>query len=483
MSTVTTYCLLLGLALFSGSAQAAPPSPTLQPDGQNIVIPGGREARAIGLLADVGFERVLPGAVVWDSIGIDRDHVVFSLHRTNAPQAPPLAQIVARHRDVAQPGDRLGREFALKVSRADDTQAVAAATDLAVASILRHDNGGFFQVVGQPSPWPVVQLVAAALAVWFVALLGWLVRHKAWTAVQFRFKPTQLLPSVLQSVLYGYWALHVPEVGQQLPMIAAQIAFAYALDFLLGMTLRRHWDCTFGPLPIVLSANLFVWFPPGSLHLAFVVVAVAVASKWMLQRHGRHIFNPSALGVAVVGAACLLMPAWLRFQDIAHLFAVPPHMLVLVAVMGLVAQSRVPIVLITLGGAVALLALKAGGAWHVVYPFWPALMLALTLLATDPATMPQTGAGRLLFGLAAGVLIWAFSAALTFAGESDFFGKVMPIPLLNLAVPWLDRAGEAVAAKLRTLPGRAAAIAAVCEPRYNWWHMALWVAVAAPRIV
>lgn len=474
---------LPGIAVSTVALAGGAAGPLVRAAERQFVIPAGREARAIALLDDIGFERNQPGGLTWDSIAIARDQLVFSLHRTAAPTATPLASITARHRDLAQPGDRIGRELALQVHIIQALPTVTQAVEAAVQSILHHDAGGFFLLVGEPTMWPVVQLAAALLAVWLAGLLVWTARHKAWRHIEFRFKLTHLLPAVLQAVLYGYWSSQVPEVAQQLPAIVAQIAYAYALDFLLGMSLKKRWDFTFGPLPIVLSANLFVWFRPGSLHLSFVVVTTAMASKWLLQRNGRHIFNPSALGVALVGAACLSMPEWLRFSDIAHLLAVPSYMLLVVAAIGLVAQSRVPIVLITLAAALVLVGLKAVGAYHTVYPFWPAVLLALTLLATDPATIPHNGFGRLLFGMATGLLIWATSAALAWAGESDFFGKVLPIPLLNLAVPLFDRAGNWLAAQLRSLPGRLGGIAQVCDPTYNWGHIALWVVIVGPQVV
>lgn len=461
--------------------------PALVEAGQRAVIASDRQQRTVELLGDVGFERPRPSGWQWDSIAIAADHVTFTVRQTQAaPSAQPASgQIVLRHRDAAGPRDRVGREFALAWLPPDPPPSLRAEFEAATASILARDRGGYFQLVGEPSPWPVLRGVAGLLGLWGLALLAWLAKTASWHVVRVRFKPTHLLPAILQSCLYGYWSLHVAEVAVQLPRIGLQVLVAYVLDFLVGLTVRRRWDATFGPVPIVLSANLFVWFPPQSFHLSLLVVAVAIASKWLLLRDGRHIFNPSALGIAVVALLSLAWPQAARFQDIAHMFSEPPRMLWLVAGLAVVAQLRVPIVPITLTAALTLLALKAVGAWHTVYPFWPAVLLGLALLATDPATIPQQAAGRWLYGLGLGLGVWAASAALTWAGYSDFYGKVLPIPLLNLLAPRLDRWGAALVTRWREAKWRRpwgdqiARLPDWLEPRYNRWHLGAWLLLAA----
>ncbi|MBI5611100.1 MAG: hypothetical protein HY902_19665 [Deltaproteobacteria bacterium] len=481
---------VLALALPAGLSAADPVphhdgpvahGPALQDVGESIAIPAGREARTMALLADVGFDRVNANGLIWRDIAIARSQVTFAL--TQADTKRNVGEIVLRHRDEAGRGDRVGHEFALSIRTLQASPAVTAALEAAAASILARDTGGYFAVFGQPSPARLLWTMAALMAVWAAALLAWLARTRGWHRLRLRFEPTHLLPAVIQLVLYGYWATHVAEVSDQLPRIAAQLGFAFALDALLGLTLQRSWDLTFGPIPVVLSTNLFVWFPPGAFHLALAVIALALGSKWLLRRQGRHIFNPSAFGIAVVGTVCLLLPNLARFQDIAHLISEPPAMLPLLVGLALIAQVRVPVVLITLSSALVLLGLKAAGAYHVVYPFWPAILLALTLLATDPATIPQSGLGKLLYGLSFGVLVWAMSAGLTWLGESDFFGKVLPLPVVNLLVPAFDRAAAAITAQVEKLPKRLRWLATCLEARWNLAHVASWLALAAVYVL
>ncbi len=486
---ILLLCAALVLVAALAQAEGAPPvgvppvgarshGPALQGVSETIAIPIGREARTMALLGDVGFDRPTGDGLVWRNIAIAQAQVTFALSRVQTKQR--VGEIVVKHRDMAAPGDRLGREFALKIRVLDPNPAVVVALDAGAASILSRDTGGYFAVVGQPSPAPLLWTAFGAMVAWAGLLLASQLRNRQQKRVNLRFKATHLLPALIQLVLYGYWSSQVSEVYGQLPRIAIQLVFAFALDALLGLTLRRQWDLTFGPVPIVLSTNLFVWFPPGAFHLSLAVIALAIASKWLLQRQGRHVFNPSAFGIAVVGAACIAMPNVARFQDIAHLISEPRWMLALIVGLGLIAQLRVPIVLITLSSSAVLLGLKAVGAYHVVYPFWPAILLALTLLATDPATVPQTSLGKLFYGLSFGLLVWATSAVLTLCGESDFFGKVLPMPLVNMLVPQFDRAGDWLAARLVR---RAQWLVQALEPRWNWAHVAIWAALAGAHAV
>lgn len=475
--------LATGLAAPSHGQGARQHGPEFVEPSRSIVIPAGREQRTVALLDDVGFDRPDPGGLVWKHIGIAQAQVTFTLHRAAAASpggvGPPVARITLRHRDDAGKNDRLGSEFALQLEALEASADVARALERAAASILKRDTGGYFQATGEASARAPLIVALALLGAWLLAVVIHLTARRRWSQVRLRFKATHLLPALLQVTIFAYWSSQVAEVSRQIPTILGQVALAYALDFLMGMTVRGSWDLTFGPLPIVLSTNLFVWFPPGFSYLAGAVIAIAIGSKWLVHRAGRHIFNPSALGIAVIGAGCLLLGKAMPFLDIAHLISEPPRMLALIVGLGCIAQARVPIVLITLSAALVLLGCKHAGLYHVVYPLWPAILIALVLLATDPATIPQGGVAKLLYGMTFGVLVWAVSAALDWRGESDFFGKVLPLPLVNLLVPVFESVGSRCEEELGRLPGKAAKLANLLAPRYNWIHMALWLALVA----
>ena len=82
-----------------------------------------------------------------------------------------------------------------------------------------------------------------------------------------------------------------------------QIVFVYALDMLVCWSRRDKWILGFGPFPIVLSTNLFLWLKDDWFFLQFLLVATGVPRKEFITwtRKGRrvHIFNPSAIALAI----------------------------------------------------------------------------------------------------------------------------------------------------------------------------------------
>lgn len=299
----------------------------------------------------------------------------------------------------------------------------------------------------------VIQLaiVVGTLALWSVALLL-RDRFVLPTVTRATVKFTHVLPAILQIVLFGYWAMYWPPVLDHVPVLCVQLVIAYAFDFLLAWTLRRPYRPNLGPVPIVLSANLFVWFYPGDVVLYALVIAIAIASKAFLLSGGRHIFNPSVLGVAVVGVLCIALPQWFHYQDISHDFDRPPRMAQVILLLALIPQIRLRTAPLAVGAALSMV-----GTMLLVYsitgyhggpsPWWPPWLLAITLLAGDPATIPSTSGSRLLFGLFLGAAFYVVSRALLFSIGTDFFSKIIPIPVANLLVPWFERVADSLSAR------------------------------------
>src|SRR5687767_15563588 len=73
-----------------------------------------------------------------------------------------------------------------------------------------------------------------------------------------------------------------------------------------------------------------------------------------------------------------------------------------------------------------------------------AVFLGLHLLVTDPSTSPRTPLGRLVFGMLYGCGVFALYSLLGSLGQPTFYDKLMCVPLLNLSVPWIDRAVQSL---------------------------------------
>ncbi len=331
---------------------------------------------------------------------------------------------------------------------------------------------GLWDLSDRVAAWPAGFAVAAALLGGWAALLVLAIplRPRDYRVVVL-LKPTHFIPAAVQLVLFVYWALYWAEVREHLAYVAAQLAFAYAFDLLLGLTLRRRWLLSFGPMPVVLSANLFVWYPEGHTWLALVLIALALGSKALLRwgegssRAGRHIFNPSAFGIACLGLGWLVAPELLPYFDIAHPLNAPPNMLELIFLLALIPQARVPIVLVSLGALSTMVVATAPGPPIRPGPMWAPVFLVLVLLATDPATIPRTGPGRLLTGVLVGLVIVVLSTTFEALGRSDFYAKVMAIPVANLLVVPCERFGDRLLSRWADL----------LSPDHNRRHMAAWV--------
>ena len=491
--------LLLALSvlcslLIGDAAQAANPVPVLPPESADS---------AIALIQDVGYAVELPGGLHFDLIDIQRDTITYSLRRVaDGEDGQALGTLVLSPRTEGPPPPTRSVSFDVTTATASTDPLALRHLAAAEASVLSHDAGGIYVRVGAAGPPGSLhpgavtgsgdagsamvelvsgsdqnaasmrgQLILPGIVLFLLAAATALARWRRARPFSFsrRFSPTHLLPVMIQVSVYAYWALYWDGVGRHMPILLAQLVFAFAFDPLWSLATRHRWTATFSPLPVVLSANLFVWFAGSDMWLAFLVIAVALMSKSLVRPDGRHVFNPSAIGLAAAGALCLCLPRWFGYVDIAHQLALPPNMIEVIVLAVLVAQLRVPIVLVSIGAAITLVGLEPITGWQLLSPFYPAVLIIILALATDPATIPRTGGGRLFYGLFVGAGIHFAGIALTIAVGMDYWAKVLPIPIANALAPIFDRWGRALPKRLDEL----------LSAHRNPSHMLAWAAVVA----
>ncbi len=287
-------------------------------------------------------------------------------------------------------------------------------------------------------------------------------------------RPTHVLPVIVQTLLLSYWALHWPPLRDRLGYLLWCIPAAIVFDMLLGRLRTGAMVVSVGAIPVVLSATLFTNYPIERSGWMALVVGVAIASKWGLRRADGHIFNPSAFGLSVLAVLTLLGVT--QVEDVAHQFHSPPMMSEFVLLLALIPQLRVPIVLGSLGAAVPIVAwFLLGGLMRLFAPdvpappalAWSPVLLVVVLLLTDPATMPKNPGGRLLFGVCVGLGMSVLSVIMLAVGMSDFWSKVLALPMVGPMVPWLTRQGERLEQRWAWL-----------SPRFNRRHIAVWLLVA-----
>ena len=69
------------------------------------------------------------------------------------------------------------------------------------------------------------------------------------------------------TAILAYWGWYWRGVSDWAPLIVAQLVFAYAFDMLLAWSRRDTYTIGFGPVPVIFSTNLFLWFRPDWFYL------------------------------------------------------------------------------------------------------------------------------------------------------------------------------------------------------------------------
>ncbi len=329
-----------------------------------------------------------------------------------------------------------------------------------------------------------------ALVVWQVLL--WITaarRGKPLLVEAFPPIKQHYVQACVQSCLYVYWGYlwvqdGVRPIYQQAPLILAQFVFLYAFDGLFAWTRGRPWRFTSGPVPIVLSTNLFIWFRDDWFVFQFAMVTAGLLGKEFVKwtRDGRrtHIFNPSGFGLMCAATVLIATGAtdvtWAK--PLATTIEVP-GIFVFIFAIGLVVQHFFSVTMMTFAAVLAMVATnllytQVTGVYLFGSSNLPAAaFLGLHLLMTDPSTSPRTVAGRTLFGACYGFGYVVMFEILGAIGAPELYAKLYPVPILNCCVQVLDRwARTGWLARLNTRWETA-----LPWPKMNAIHMGVWSCV------
>jgi len=303
--------------------------------------------------------------------------------------------------------------------------------------------------------------------------------------IDIQLRPQHYLQACAQSTVLLYWGWYWPPVYDSIPLIIAQVLFAYAFDMLLAWSRRDTYTLGFAPFPVIFSINLFLWFKADWFYLQFLMIAVGFAAKELIrwERDGRqtHIFNPSSFPLSVFSIALILTGTtsltW--GVEIARTQFNPPNIYVLLFLIGLPGQllfgvttMTMSAVLTTYGFGLAYFAVT--GTYFFIDSYIPvAVFLGMHLLFTDPSTSPRTEIGRIVFGVVYGLSNIALYAALGRLGLPTFYDKLLPVPLMNLSVRFIDRVAPRVLHALN--PARLGP--ALAPRRRNLVYVTAWTAV------
>ncbi len=304
-------------------------------------------------------------------------------------------------------------------------------------------------------------------------------------------RPQHYIQMCCHLSVYTYWGWYFAPVYPYMPLLFAQVLFAYAFDTLLSWSRNRPFGVGFGPIPIVFSTNLFLWFRDDWFAFQFLLIAVGFLGKAFVQweRDGRrtHIFNPSAFALALFSLVLIVTGTtsvtWA--QEINTTFALGPHIYLVLFLVGLVVMYFFSTTYVTASAAATLFGVSAlygavtGVPYFIDTEIPSAVFLGLHLLVTDPSTSPRSPLGRVIFGVAYGLGVFALYAVLGALGVPTFYDKLLSVPLLNLLVPSIDR--------LVTRIGDRPLIATLgLDPplgHRNLAHMAVWIVFFAVMTV
>jgi hypothetical protein len=329
---------------------------------------------------------------------------------------------------------------------------------------------------------------AAALAAWNAMLLVSALRKRRTLTLAIELRKQHYLQACAQLSVFVYWGWYWSPVYASAYLIAAQLVFAYAFDMLLSWSRRDTYVLGFAPFPVIFSINLFLWFKPDWFYLQFLMVALGFAAKELIRwdKEGRrtHIFNPSSFPLAVFSLGLLLAGrsdiTW--GPEIASTQFYPPHIYLMLFVIGLPGQYFFGVTSMTMSAVVAtyLFGLLYF-AWTGIYFFFDsyipiAVFLGMHLLFTDPSTSPRTELGRIIFGALYGLSTVLLYQLLANMGAPNFYDKLLQVPILNLSIKVIDRVARSEVLGVFD----PAAIGRWLKPRQrNLAYMSVWAIVFA----
>ena len=316
------------------------------------------------------------------------------------------------------------------------------------------------RVLQQPALWSGVLMALAGATLFYL----WVASRRAKAGLPWGViwapRRAHLVQCFAQGLVYVGWCAHWEVARGQLPLICAQVGFAYLLDMCAVWRSAPIYRLGFGPIPIVLSTNLFLFFKDEYYYWQWPMIALAILSKdlfrWRRGERVAHIFNPSAITLSVTALLLICVGemghSW--GEEIARSHATAPWSYELMFVAGLLVMSLFGVGTTIISAVLTTIVLGAlyfeqTGTYRYIDTAIPAaVFLGMNLLVTDPASSPKGSVGRVLYGALYGLSVFILYGVLrSFERppvEGDpgltiaFCDKLLAVPLLNLLTPSIE---------------------------------------------
>lgn len=160
----------------------------------------------------------------------------------------------------------------------------------------------------------------------------------------------------------------------------------------------------------IITANILVFLlPPPTSVMRAVLLALAgvtaIASKYVIVLHGRHLFNPAAAGAFVISISGLLGATW---------WVATPALAPAVAVIAFIVLRKQRAFTLFASFAIAATGLylvtnsliggqPAGTVVSNLFLSWPLLFMG-SIMLTEPSTLPPVRYGQIWYGILVGLL-------------------------------------------------------------------------------
>lgn len=282
--------------------------------------------------------------------------------------------------------------------------------------------------------------------------------------------PTRRDPRLhLAAVLLTVQVLGQTMLGFKLSIAQILVTMAVCAVIEVTVTLRRTGALVW-PASALLTGNSIAlllratgtdhgdWWSLNGIHWFVLAAVLALGSKYLVRPGGRHLFNPSNVGIVwvllVVGPSGVF-PQYLWWGPWTGLPVVlATTVLVAGAVWVLRQVGMVPMVLAFLATFGALIGLETlvgdGGFYAIWHPvrvtgafYWmnvvlsPEVLIFVFFMMSDPQTAPRTPPGRVVFGVVTAVV----AAALVVVQPTEFGVKLGILASLTFTcalVPLID---------------------------------------------
>jgi len=253
------------------------------------------------------------------------------------------------------------------------------------------------------------------------------------------FKDARYFQIVFQTVFlsYGIFFLHWDnETWLYATYFITSLASQFVCELVFGKKLIPVWQRYKKGIPSVLisSFGLSLLLKTNYVWVAVFAAVVSILSKYIIRIKGKHIFNPSALGITV--AVLVTGNAWISpgqwGSGVVILFGVLS--------LGFIVTTRVQkldVSLAFLGTFAALLYAR-----QIIYLGWPmdyfiqsvstgSLLLFSFFMITDPRTTPDHSIARMIWSAVIAAVAF-YLATFKFINGAPIFVLVMAQPLVPL---------------------------------------------------